>query len=217
MREVFPVGDPQDVHGLPGMEHLGKLVTSLRSRADLVVIRSPAVSESAESYMVCAVADRTLLVAGAGSSADSVVAARDQMERVGVSLLGVAFVERPKRRRAESGSNDRAATVSGPDAPNRPGPTPSATWATSRNGDAGSRLMDMAPGVGVFTARSMGPTAPAARQVATGDTGEETMATVNGQATDARSSEAAAAPDASSKRLDETTSSADPKSRISRV
>ena len=127
MREVFPVGDTQDVHGLLGMEHLGKLVTSLRSRADLVVIRSPAVSESAESYMVCAVADRTLLVAGAGSSADSVVAARDQMERVGVSLLGVAFVERPRRRRAESGSNGRAATVSGPDAPNRPGPTPSAS------------------------------------------------------------------------------------------
>lgn len=64
MREVFPFGDPEDVHGLPGMEHLGKLVTSLRSRADLVVIRSPVVSESAESYMVCAVADRTLLVAG---------------------------------------------------------------------------------------------------------------------------------------------------------
>ena len=217
MREVFPVGDPQDVHGLLGMEHLGKLVTSLRSRADLVVIQSPAVSESAESYMVCAVADRTLLVAGAGSSADSVVAARDQMERVGVSLLGVAFVERPRRRRAESGSNDRTATVSDPDAPNRPGPTPSATWATSRNGDAGSRLMDMgARAVGLFTARSMSPTAPATRQVPTGDTGEET-ATVNGQATDARSSEAAAAPDASSKRLDETTSSADPKSRVSRA
>ena len=200
------------------MEHLGKLVTSLRSRADLVVIRSPAVSESAESYMVCAVADRTLLVAGAGSSADSVVAARDQMERVGVSLLGVAFVERPRRRRAESGSNDRTATVSDPDAPHRPGPTPSATWATSRNGAAGSRLMNTgARAVGLFTARSMSPTAPATRQVPTGDTGEETVGSVNGQATDARSPEAAAAPDASSKRLDETTSSADPRSRISRV
>ena len=95
MREVFPVDDTQDVRRL-GMEHLGRLVTSLRGMADLVVIQSPAVSESAESYMVCAVADRTLLVAGAGSSADSVVAVRDQMERVGVSLLGVAFVERPR-------------------------------------------------------------------------------------------------------------------------
>ena len=217
MREVYPVGDTQDAHGLLGMEHLGKLVNSLRSRADLVVIRSPAVSESAESYMVCAVADRTLLVAGAGSSADSVVAARDQMERVGVSLLGVAFVERPKRRRTESGRNGRAATVSG-DAPNRPGPTPSARWGTSRNGDAGSRLKDMgARAVGVFTARSKGPTAPATRQAGTGDTGEETVVTVNGQGTEARSSGAAAAPDASSKRLDETTPSADPKSGVSRV
>src|SRR4029077_934270 len=119
------------------IEHLGKLVTSLRSRADLVVIRSPAVSESAESYMVCAVADRTLLVAGAGSSANSVVAAPGQMERGGGSLLGGAFVERPRRRRAEPGGNDRAATVSGPGAPNRPGPTPSATWASGRSGDTG--------------------------------------------------------------------------------
>ena len=142
MREVFPVDDTQDVRRL-GMEHLGKLVASLRGMADLVVIRSPAVSESAESFMVCAVADRTLLVAGAGSSADSVVAARDQMERVGVSLLGVAFVERPRRHRAESGSSDRTATVPGRDGPDRPGPAPSATWATSRNSDADSRSMDM--------------------------------------------------------------------------
>ena len=174
MHEVFPVGDPHDVHGLLGIEELGKLVTSLRSRVDLVVIRSPAVSESAESYMVCAVADRTLLVVGAGSSADSVVAARDQMERVGVSLLGVAFVERPRGRRAESGRTDRTATAWGSDAPDRPGPTPSATWATSPNGDA--------------------------RQVTTGDTGEETVVIGNGQATDARPPEAAAAPDVSSKR-----------------
>jgi len=175
MREVFPVVDPQGVHGLLGMEHLGKLVTSLRGKADLVVIQSPAVSESAESYMVCAAADRTLLVTGTGSSADSVVVARDQMERLGVSLLGVAFVERPGWRRAESVSNDRTATVSGPDAPNRPGPTPSAPWTTSRNGDAGS---------GDSNFRLMGPT------------------------------EDAAAPDASSKRLDDATSNADPKSPV---
>jgi succinoglycan biosynthesis transport protein ExoP len=176
MREVFPVSDPQDVHGLLGMEHLGELVTSLRSRADLIVIQSPAVSESAESYMVCSVADRTLLVAGSGSSVDSVVAARDQMERVGVSLLGVAFVERPRRRRAESDSNDRTAT-----------------------------------------ARSMGPTDPAARPVRTGATGEETTATVNGQVIDTRSFEAAAAPDASAERLDGTTPGGNPNSRASRI
>ena len=205
MREVFPASDPQDVHGLLGTEHLGKLVASLRSRADLVVIQSPPVSESAESYMVCSVADRTLLVAGAGSSADSVVAARDQMERVGVSLLGVAFVERSRIpsdgarlirtcirngrrfyqsalrwRLAKPGSNERAATMAGPDAPNRPGSTSSATWVIPR-------------------------------------IGEETTATVNGQATDARSFEAAAAPDASSERLDETTPGADPNSRASRI
>ena len=217
MQEVFPVGDTQDVHPL-GTEYLGKLVTSLRSRADLVVIRSPAVSESAESYMVCAVADRTLLVVGAGSSTDSVVAARDQMERLGVSLLGVAFVEHPRRRRhPESGRKGRTATVSGPAAPNRPDPTPSATRATSRHADAGSEPMDMgARAVGVFTARSMGPTVPAARQVTTGDVGEEPTATVNGQVADARMPESAAAADASSNEDGQTASGADPRSWVNR-
>jgi succinoglycan biosynthesis transport protein ExoP len=215
MREVFPVDDTQDVRRL-GMEHLGRLVTSLRGMADLVVIRSPAVSESAESYMVCAVADRTLLVAGAGSSADSVVAVRDQMERVGVSLLGVAFVERPRRHRAESGSNDRP--VSGPGAPDRPGPAPSATRAASHNSTADSRSMDMsARAVGALGTRSMGPTAPAARQATTGDTGDETLVFVKGPDADARLPESAAAPDASPEWPDEATPSTDPKSGISRI
>ena len=180
MHEVFPVGDLQDAHGRLGVEHLSKLVNSLRSRADLVVIQSPTVSESAESYMACAVADRTLLVAGAGSSADSVVAARDQMERVGVTLLGVAFVERPRRTREEPGSNDRAATVSGPGTPNRPGPTPSPTWDTSRSGDAGSRLMDSgasAHRTADYQPRPRPSTAPAARQFRNGIAREEGTAT----------------------------------------
>lgn len=145
LHEVFPVGDLQDAHGVLGVEHLGELVDSLRSRADLVVIRSPAVSESAESYMICAVADRTLLVAGAGSSADSVVAVRDQMERVGVSLIGLAFVEGAGRAHAEPGRNVRAGTGSGPGAPNRPGTTPSPSLAASRNGGASPELSSADP------------------------------------------------------------------------
>jgi hypothetical protein len=171
---VFPVSDPQDVHGLLGTEHLDNLVASLRSRADLIVIQSPPVSESAESYLVCSVADRTLLVVGAGSSADSVVAARDQMERVGVSLLGVAFLERPRRRRAKAGSR----------------------------------------AVGVQTARSMAPANPGPRPVTTGETSEETKATVNGHAADAWPS--GAATQGASSELDGSTPGADPKSRASR-
>lgn len=111
--EVFPVGDPRDVNGLLGLEHLGKLVASLRNRADLIVIQAPALSEAPESYMVCAVADRTLLLAGAGTSADVVVTVRDQMEQGRVPLLGVAFVERPERR-GEPGRDDRT-TAGQPD------------------------------------------------------------------------------------------------------
>jgi hypothetical protein len=60
--------------------------------------------------MVCAVADRTLLLAGVGTSADTVAAARDQMEQVGVSLLGVVFVEGPGRRDARPVSHGPTAT-----------------------------------------------------------------------------------------------------------
>jgi hypothetical protein len=101
VKHVFPIGDVRDVDMLLGVEHLGELMNSLRIRADLIVIKAPVVSDSAESYMVCAVADRTLLLAGVGSSADTVAAARDQMEQVGVSLLGVVFVEGPGRPHAE--------------------------------------------------------------------------------------------------------------------
>jgi len=146
LREVFPVSDPQDVHRLLGTEQLDKLVASLRSRADLIVIQSSAVSESAESYMVCSVADRTLLIAGAGSFADSVVAARDQMERVGVSLLGVVFVERPRRRLAKPGRTGRTATMTGPGAPSRPAPAPSAARVTPRIGDETTTVNGQATG-----------------------------------------------------------------------
>lgn len=110
VRDVYPVGDAQDVDMLLGVEHLGDLMTSLRARADLIVIKAPVVSDSAESYMVCAVADRTLLLAGVGTSADTVAAARDQMEQVGLSLLGVVFVEGPGRRDPRPVSNDPAVT-----------------------------------------------------------------------------------------------------------
>jgi polysaccharide biosynthesis transport protein len=105
VKHVFPIGDARNVDMLLGVEHLGELMNSLRIRADLIVIKAPAVSDSAESYMVCAVADRTLLLAGVGSSADTVAAARDRMEQVGVSLLGVVFVEGPGRPHAEPVSN----------------------------------------------------------------------------------------------------------------
>jgi len=77
--------------------------------------------------------------------------------------------------------------------------------------------MDMgARAVGVFTARSMGPTVPAARQVTTGDVGEEPTATVNGQVADARMPESAAAADASLNEDGQTASGADPRSWVNR-
>ena len=110
VRDVYPVGSARDMDMLLGVEHLDGLMSSLRIRADLIVIKAPAISDSAESYMVCAAADRTLLLTGAGSAADAVTAARDQMERVGVSLLGVVFVEGSGPRHIKPMADDRTPT-----------------------------------------------------------------------------------------------------------
>jgi len=71
----------------------------------VVRLRTAAAKRFKKVENATAVIWKTLLVAGAGSSADSVVAARDQMERVGVSLLGVAFVERPLEKGPDGGAD----------------------------------------------------------------------------------------------------------------
>ena len=212
MREVFPVDDTQDVRKL-GMEHLGRLVTSLRGMADLVVIQSPADMRSRRSRTWSA----PLPIGPCWSPGPARRGFR--RGRPGPDGAGRRVPARGGLRGAaetasrKSGSSKRTATVPGPDGPDRPGPAPSATWAASHNSAADSRSMDMsARAVGALGTRSMGPTAPAARQATTGDTGDETLVFVKGPDADARLPESAAAPDASPEWPDEATPSTDPKS-----
>jgi hypothetical protein len=96
-REVLPARAHSDPHELLGIEHMRTLADSLRAMADLVVIQAPD-AKSSDARMVCAVADRTLLVVKKGASADEVVAARNALQESGVQLLGVVFVMTSWRR-----------------------------------------------------------------------------------------------------------------------
>jgi polysaccharide biosynthesis transport protein len=97
-REVLPIRAYSDPHELLGIEHMRTLADSLRAMADLVVIQAPD-AKSSEARMVCAAADRTLLVVKEGASANEVVAARNALQESGVQLLGVVFVRLKSRRR----------------------------------------------------------------------------------------------------------------------
>ena len=97
-REVLPARAYSDPHELLGIEHMRTLADSLRAMADLVVIQAPD-AKSSEARMVCAAADRTLLVVEEGASANEVVAARNALQESGVQLLGVVFVRVTSRRR----------------------------------------------------------------------------------------------------------------------
>jgi polysaccharide biosynthesis transport protein len=97
-REVLPARAYSDPHELLGIEHMRTLADSLRAMADLVVIQAPD-AKSSDARMVCAVADRTLLVVKEGASANEVVAARNALQESGVHLLGVVFVRLTSRHR----------------------------------------------------------------------------------------------------------------------
>lgn len=97
-RELFAVVPGDDTRDLLSPERLRPVIGTLRTMADLVMICAPA-AISARSPIVCAAADRTLLVVEAGTSADDVLAARDLLETSGVVLLGVVLVD--------AGSNPR--------------------------------------------------------------------------------------------------------------
>jgi hypothetical protein len=176
MREVFPVDDTQDVRRL-GMEHLGKLVASLRGMADLVVIRSwRYLSRRSRSWS----APLPIGPAGRGSSSADSVAARDQMERAWRVPARGGFVERPRRHRAEAGS-----VV----APRRAGAATDQIVGSRAIGDAGhiAQMRRRTPDRWIWAPRHRLATAPvtrwadgpAAGQVTTEDTGDETVVIVN--------------------------------------
>lgn len=82
-------------------ERIDALLDELRGEADIVVLAAPAVSdEAAESQLLCAAADLTVLVLERGAvHAPDVDAARDALVKAHADVLGAVLVEKPAGKR----------------------------------------------------------------------------------------------------------------------
>jgi succinoglycan biosynthesis transport protein ExoP len=98
LREVMLTGPDEDARLLLSPERMRALVAELRTIADLIVISAPP-TVWAESSLVCATADLTLLVVESGMSVTDVVSARSLLAKSDVAILGVVFVASSGRRR----------------------------------------------------------------------------------------------------------------------
>jgi len=95
---VSPPGSKRDdLFALFSRSHVQRLVTQGTALADLVVIDAPPV-ESVEGQVVCAVADRALLVLEEGETrAKDASTALDALGRTGSTTLGVVLVRNPNQ------------------------------------------------------------------------------------------------------------------------
>lgn len=90
---VLPAGTPrEEPHALFAPERVVDLVQQAGHLADLVVIEAPPVMDAAESQVVCASADRTILVMEEGvTKASEALEAFDRLKRVHATLLGAVI------------------------------------------------------------------------------------------------------------------------------
>jgi polysaccharide biosynthesis transport protein len=93
---VMPPGTPSlEPHALFAREPFTDLLTRAKAIADLVVIQAPAIIESAETQIICAAADQTILVIE--DSTTRVTDAREacqMLAQIDVSILGVVLTGR---------------------------------------------------------------------------------------------------------------------------
>ena len=95
-------------------ERISALLDRLRSVADTIVLAAPSIADSTEAQLLCAAAERTLLVAAKGKSrAGDVTAAAEALAKAHAVPLGAVLIEgsndgqagwRPARRSAAVGS-----------------------------------------------------------------------------------------------------------------
>jgi capsular polysaccharide biosynthesis protein len=95
-------------------ERISALLDRLRSVADTIVVAAPSIADSTEAQLLCAAAERTLLVAAKGKSrAGDVTAAAEALAKAHAVPLGAVLIEgsndgqagwRPARRSAAVGS-----------------------------------------------------------------------------------------------------------------
>lgn len=91
--QVMPAGDaPSDPYGLFAPDRLADLVEHAKSVADLVIIEAPPINDAAESQVLCAAADRVVLVIEQNTTraADAAEACR-LLEQVDATVLGAVM------------------------------------------------------------------------------------------------------------------------------
>jgi polysaccharide biosynthesis transport protein len=91
---VLPAGAPliYDPYALFAPARFDAMLRNLNGLADLIVIEAPPVNDAAESQIICAAVDRTVLVVEEGvTRADDASHARDVLTQVGASVLGAVI------------------------------------------------------------------------------------------------------------------------------
>lgn len=99
--QLVPAGTlgEHDPFGLLTPDRVGQLVAQARTAAELVVLDAPAAT-APESHVLCAAANRTILVVEEGvTRAAAAAEACRALEQAGANILGVVVI-RPLRRRA---------------------------------------------------------------------------------------------------------------------
>ncbi|MGH3914913.1 MAG: hypothetical protein ACRDTC_16120 [Pseudonocardiaceae bacterium] len=97
---VMPSGSSQvDPYALFARERFTDLVQRATTVADLVIIEAPAIIEAAESQVICATADRTILVIEENATrAGDASEACQLLDQVETTLLGVVIIGSPSGR-----------------------------------------------------------------------------------------------------------------------
>ncbi|GLZ48512.1 hypothetical protein Acsp06_46970 [Actinomycetospora sp. NBRC 106375] len=138
---VSPPGSKRDdLFALFSKTHVQRLVTQGIALADLVIIDAPPV-ESVEGQVVCAVADRALLVLEEGETrAKDASSALDALGRTGSTALGVVLVRNPNQMVDPGFLSERNwAPVQLPAGPPPPRPVPSPQSGPGGSGGSGPR------------------------------------------------------------------------------
>jgi succinoglycan biosynthesis transport protein ExoP len=120
--QILPAGNaPSDPYALFARDRLAHLVEHAKRIADLVIIECPPINEAAESQVVCATADRVVLVIeqDATRAADAAEACQ-LLEQVDATLLGVVMTGRGP-------AAENPLPIGSPDTPTPPTPPTSST------------------------------------------------------------------------------------------
>jgi succinoglycan biosynthesis transport protein ExoP len=99
--KILPAGSIlTDRYALMTREKIVAVLNELRTGADTIIVAAPSIAETAETQLVCAAADGTILVVTRGSSrASDVTSAAETLEKVHAVLLGAVLIDRSNGKR----------------------------------------------------------------------------------------------------------------------